>query len=237
MGLFCGCSMHYFLSLSLLLGLVLLSVCVYSNDTPKEGKKPIEESQHVLWLFPEQYKTRIALIFGEKNATVFAMPISMLSADSEYEITISYSSVTPASLSGEFLNRLSDEGIERKASRTSDSNQIRFTPSNYEPDVTITLDGVPTECIAIRVVSNMLGVLHPDLYYAGHIPRYVPVDVVLSEVRFGLPQRALPVMGTAALLFVLTCIVTPIIVNHFWIPDTSSKQSKKPSLNHKPKKD
>ena len=212
---------------------VVLSVCVRASETSETEVKATNEHHKVLWLLPEESHSGLAFIFGEENATVLAMPFSSLSVESEYEITISYSSVTPARLTGEFLNTLSEVGVSHNASRTSTSNQIRFVPSNYAQDVTMEYNGVPTKCLAIRMVSAMDGVLNPQIYARKLIPAYVPVDVVLSAVSFGLPQRAHLVMGLALVIVVLTCIVTPIIVCFCWAPQPIPER--KPSSSKKQK--
>ena len=167
---------------TLLAALLLLAVAGASAalDTAKR-----------VWLVPEVAQTRLALVFGEDNATVLAAPLSELERDAEYEITISYSSATPAVLRATFLSALSARGAV-------ETNQIRFCPAEHRQDFVLERGGVPTACVAVRVVASMGGVLHPGLRSHGAVPQFVPVDVVLSKVRLGVPQRALPVLESAA---------------------------------------
>lgn len=158
-----------------------------------------------VWLVPEVAQTRLGLVFGEDNATVLAAALGELEHDAEYEITISYSSATPAVLQATFLSALHARGAV-------ETNQIRFSPAEHRTDFVLERDGVPTACVAVRVVASMGGVLHPGLRSHGAVPQFVPVDVVLSKVRFGVPQRALPVLQAAAAIGAAAFVVVWALV-------------------------
>lgn len=167
---------------------------------------------NVVWLTPEVVERRVMLQFGEENATTVAIPFAALEADADYVLTVSCSAATPADLHTAVLNGAA--ATAEVGTEWHGENQLRFSPHTLARDVTLMHAGVPTACAALRVRATMRGVRHPDLPK----PTAVPADLVVSRVRLGLPQRAWPVLATAAAATVVVCIACTVLVACFWKP-------------------
>ena len=173
----------------------------------------------VVWLEPEVVARRVVLRFGAANATTVAIPRAALAADADYVLTVSCSAATPADVHTAVLN-----GARAAPGAWHGDNQRRLAPRTLAHDVTLVRAGVPTPCVALRVRAAMRGVRRPGL----PVPAAVLADLVVSRVRLGLPQRAWPVLATAAAAAVVVSAACTVLVARLWTPlpcDSSSSSS------------
>ena len=176
------------------------------------GMETTETTGNVVWLEPEVVARRVVLPFGAANATTVAVPRAALAPGADYVLTVSCSAATPADLHTAVLN--GPAAAAGAGGGWHGENQLRFAPHTLAADVTLVRAGVPTPCVALRVRAAMRGVLRPDR----PVPTAVPADLVVSRVRLGLPQRAWPVLATAAAAAVVVSAACVVLVARFWTP-------------------